>query len=68
MTCYHAFSRAWRLLPILAWSSDWFIGLAATVHSEKKNQRTTDRCELFFISYFLQQEANERQLADKVLI
>ena len=30
-TCSHAFSRAWRRLPVLASSSDWFTGLSASV-------------------------------------
>ena len=31
VTCSHAFSRAWRRLHVFASSSDWFIGLSASV-------------------------------------
>ena len=31
MTCSHAFFRAWRLRHVFASSSDWFIGLSASV-------------------------------------
>ena len=31
VSCLHAFSRAWRRLHVFATSSDWFIGLSASL-------------------------------------